>query len=239
MEVIGGVKKSSGGDGGKIIPDSVMDAVNRTSKNIEDVRAHFDEFLSVCDADVLAQLDPLERAQSLLLLAKVTTNLFALRLRCNGVNPDDHPVKSELERLSLYQEKVQRCIDLSKAPLRPSATINSQAATRFIEHSLPDLSRDQKQSLREIGRREGTASKSFERSMNKKRKYESPEKKSVQAAAQEFLQKAARELLGENKSGFKGPVHMEETNTDDEIDAMFGDDKGNDASEPIVIDDSD
>lgn len=77
MEVIGGVKKSSGGDGGKIIPDSVMDAVNRTSKNIEDVRAHFDEFLSVCDADVLAQLDPLERAQSLLLLAKVTTNLFA------------------------------------------------------------------------------------------------------------------------------------------------------------------
>jgi hypothetical protein len=28
-----------------------------------------------------------------------------------------------------------------QAPLRPSATLNYQAATRFIEHSLPDLTR--------------------------------------------------------------------------------------------------
>lgn len=26
-----------------------------------------------------------------------------------------------------------------EAPLRPSTTLNRQAATRFIEHSLPDL----------------------------------------------------------------------------------------------------
>lgn len=238
MEVIGKEKKNSSTGSATIIPESVMEAVKRTSNNIEDVRANFSEFLCLCDADVLAQLDPLERAQSLLLLAKVSTNLFALRLRCNGVNPDDHPVKSELERLNLYQEKVQRCIELNKAPLYPSATINSQAATRFIEHSLPNLSWEQKQSLRDISRREGSSSKYFERNMHKKRKHESPEKKSVQAATEEFLEKAAHELLGENKRGFKGPIQMEETNTDDEIDALFGDCK-NSSNEPIVIEDSD
>ncbi|KAA8525579.1 hypothetical protein F0562_007434 [Nyssa sinensis] len=131
-----------------------MEAVNRTSNNIEEFRTHFLEFLPLCDAEVIGELPPLQRAQSLLLLAKATTTLFTLRLRCNGGQPDDHPVKSELERLSLYQDKLERFIDLSKAPLRPSATLNYRAATRFIEHSLPNLTLEQKRSMRDISRRE-------------------------------------------------------------------------------------
>lgn len=92
--------------------------------------------------------------------------------------------------------------------------------------------------MRDISRGEGSSGNHFERNMHKKRKHESPEKKSFKAATEEFLEKAARELLGENKRGFKGPVQMEETNTDDEIDALFGDCKSN-SNEPIVIEDSD
>lgn len=99
-------------------------------------------------------------------------------------------------------------------------------------------SSEQKQSLRDISRGEGSSIKPFERNVHKKRKHESPEKKSVKAATEEFLEKAARELLGENKRGFKGPIQMEETNTDDEIDALFGDCKSN-SNDPIVIEDSD
>ncbi|KAL6541915.1 hypothetical protein OROGR_011401 [Orobanche gracilis] len=60
---------------------------------------------------------------------------FRLKLRCKDVDPDDHPVKKEFvslntpthiplwsERLSLYQEKLQQCMDMNKAPLRPSIT---------------------------------------------------------------------------------------------------------------------
>lgn len=62
---------------------------------------------------------------------------FTVRLRCTGVNPDDHRVKSEIvmsfgysflfvdendfslavfsqERLDVYKEKFQRCMDRSK-----------------------------------------------------------------------------------------------------------------------------
>ncbi|XP_059286198.1 uncharacterized protein LOC132039704 isoform X1 [Lycium ferocissimum] len=213
MEIV--TKKESGGSSScsKAIPDSVMEAVKRTSKNVDDLSNNLDEFLSLYGADVFPEMGPLQQAQSLLLLAKATTTLFALRLRCKGVNPDEHPVKLEFERLSLYQEKLQYLMDLNKAPLRPSAMINPQAATRFIEHSLPDLTPEQRRSMREISKGEGTRIKYVERIAHKKRKY--PEQQSVRTAAQEFLEKASRELLGENQSGFKGPLQLPEGDGED------------------------
>ncbi|KAL2517541.1 Sas10/Utp3/C1D family [Abeliophyllum distichum] len=198
----------------KVIPESVMEAVKRTSINIDEVKANLEEFLKYCDSETLSKLEPLERAQALFLIAKANTTLFTLRLRCKGVNPDNHPVRKEIERLSLYEEKLQKCMDLSKAPLRPSATINPMAAARFIEHSLPDLSSEQKKSMREISRGEGTRIKYVERSVQKKRKYQSSENQAVRAAAQEFLEKAASELLGDNKSGIKGPLQPEDSDDD-------------------------
>ncbi|KAI3468355.1 hypothetical protein Pfo_025018 [Paulownia fortunei] len=205
---------SGSGSSNKVIPEPVMEAVKRTSSNIDEVRANLEEFLSYCTNETLSRMEPLERAQALFLIAKATTTLFALRLRCKGVDPDDHPVKKELERLSLYQEKLKQCMDLSKAPLRPSAIINPQAAARFIEHSLPDLSSEQKQSMRKISRGEGPRIKYLDRSLQKKRKYQPSEKQSVRSAAQEFLEKAARELLGDNKNGVKGPLQPDDSDDD-------------------------
>ncbi|KAK6137126.1 hypothetical protein DH2020_029135 [Rehmannia glutinosa] len=204
----------SGSSSNKVIPESIVEAVKRTSSNIDEVKANLEEFLSYCTNETLSRMEPLERAQALLLIAKATTILFALRLRCKGVDPDDHPVKKEFERLSLYQEKLHQCMNLSKAPLRPSATINPQAAARFIEHSLPDLSSEQKQSMRKISQGEGPRIKYLDRSLQKKRKYQSAEKQSVRSAAQEFLEKAARELLGDNKNGVKGPLQLEDSDDD-------------------------
>ncbi|KAK4435753.1 Nuclear nucleic acid-binding protein C1D [Sesamum alatum] len=205
---------SGSGCSNKSIPESVMEAVRRTSGNMDEVKANLEEFLSYCNTETLSRMEPLERAQALFLIAKATTTLFALRLRCKGIDPDDHPVKKELERLDLYQEKLQRSMDLHKAPLQPSATINPQAAARFIEHSLPDLSSEQKKSMREISRGEGPRINYSDRSLQKKRKYQTPEKQSVRAAAQEFLEKAARELLGDSKNGVKGPLQPEDSDDD-------------------------
>ena len=66
----GGVRESS------VIPDSVMDSVNRTLANVEDVQTHLLNFLSLYDPHVLSQMPPLQRAQTLLTLAKATTTLF-------------------------------------------------------------------------------------------------------------------------------------------------------------------
>ncbi|KAK8351906.1 hypothetical protein V6Z12_A05G063600 [Gossypium hirsutum] len=201
--------------GSSAIPESVMNSVKTTLVNVENLRTHLLEFLSLSDPDVLAQMPPLQRAQAFFTLAKATTTLFALKLRCSGVHPDEHPIKSELERLSLYQEKLERFIDLSKAPFRPSTTLNSQAATRFIEHSLPDLTPVQRQSMRQISKGEGRTIKCSGSNVKKKRKYQSSEKQSVEDAAKEFLEKAARELFGDKKDGFKGPLQVDDTSDDD------------------------
>ncbi|KAL7203590.1 hypothetical protein ACSBR2_016792 [Camellia fascicularis] len=94
-----------GGSDNILVPESVIEVVKRISCNMEEFRTQFVDFLCLCDPQVLSEMLSLQRAQSLLLLAKATTTLFTLKLRCSGVCPDDHPVKSELERLRLYQEK--------------------------------------------------------------------------------------------------------------------------------------
>ncbi|KAG5233152.1 nuclear nucleic acid-binding protein [Salix suchowensis] len=38
----------------------------------------------------------------------------AMRLRTSGIHPEKHPIKTELERLSLYQDKLQQFVDISK-----------------------------------------------------------------------------------------------------------------------------
>lgn len=110
---------------GSVVPESAMESVGRTLANVKDMQTHLKDFLSLCDPQVIAQLPPLQRAQAHLTFAKATTTLFAcilffylfnlsqfyflgfglgfylnwcfaVNLRCKGVNPDDHPIKSEL-----------------------------------------------------------------------------------------------------------------------------------------------
>lgn len=60
--------------------------------------------------------------------------------------------------------------------------------------------------MREISRGERPRTNYMERTSQKKRKCQSSGPQSIQAAARDFLEKAAQELMGKNKSGFKGPL---------------------------------
>ncbi|BAT78073.1 hypothetical protein LR48_Vigan04g227000 [Vigna angularis] len=197
------------------VPEPVMDAANATLSNLQLLRTHFNDFLSLSDPQTLSQMPPLQRAHALFILAKITSTLLELNLRCSGVHPDDHPIKSELDRVNLYEDKLERMVDLSKAPLRPSTTLNYQAATRFIEHSLPDLTSEQRANMRNISRGERTKTNLPGRA-GQKRKYHSSEKQSVKAAAKDFLEKAARELLGDTSGGIKGPLQVDMSEDDDD-----------------------
>nr|ACN28375.1 unknown [Zea mays] len=99
------------------------------------------------------------------------------------------------------QEKLNQFENWDKAPLRPSTTLNTQAAARFIGHSLSHLTSDQKRSMHEISRGERRSW-----SGQKRKPEPSVEKKSVRAAAEEFLAKASQELIGHSDSRVKGPV---------------------------------
>ncbi|GJX58463.1 hypothetical protein Tco_0289853 [Tanacetum coccineum] len=70
--------------------------------------------------------------------------------------------------------------------------------------------------MREISRQEGV---NREGNVSKRRKYLSPSNKSVKTVAEEFLEKASRELLGDNKSSVKGPFKLQDSDEDDDMSA--------------------
>ncbi|KAG2582910.1 nuclear nucleic acid-binding protein C1D-like [Panicum virgatum] len=189
-------------DAASAVPPSVVSAAEDTLAAAESVGDHLSQLLAAAeDPDAVAELPPLLRARAFLAVAQAATSLLAVRLRCSGIDPDEHPIRKEFERLSLWQEKLDRFEDWDKAPLRPTTTLNTQAAARFIGHSLSHLTSDQKRSMQAIsrGERRGWS--------GQKRKPEPfPEKKSVRAAAEEFLAKAAQELIGNSDNRVKGPV---------------------------------
>ncbi|KAI5403872.1 hypothetical protein KIW84_051135 [Lathyrus oleraceus] len=170
------------------VPESVMDSVNTTLSNLHELRSHFEQFLPLMNPQILSQIPPLQRAHSLFLLSKITSTLLALKLRCTGVQPDNHSVKSEFDRLDIYQDKLERLLDLNK---------------------------EQRQKMRNLSRGEGQKRKHGERA-GQKRKYQSSERPSVQTAAKEFLEKATRELLGGNNGGIKGPLQIDNMSEDDD-----------------------
>ncbi|KAK3123141.1 hypothetical protein QOZ80_8AG0624670 [Eleusine coracana subsp. coracana] len=186
------------------VPPSVISAAEETLAAAESVGDNLSQLLAEAaeDTDAVAELPPLRRARAFLAMAHAATSLFAVRLRCSGIDPDEHPIRKEFERLSLWQEKLNRYEDWDKAPLRPTTTLNTQAAARFIGHSLSHLTSDQKRSMQAISR----GGKVFS---GQKRKPEPlPERKSVRAAAEEFLAKAAQELMGNSDSRVKGPLRL-------------------------------
>lgn len=72
--------------------------------------------------------------------------------------------------------------------------------------------------MRDISKGERLRNKNPESGGQKRRKYQSSDRQSVVSAAQEFLEKAARELLGDKKGGFKGPLQIDTSDDDLPVD---------------------
>ncbi|CAL5002934.1 unnamed protein product [Urochloa decumbens] len=133
-------------DAASAVPPSAVSAAEDMLAAAESVGDHLSQLLAAAgeDPDAVAELPPLLRARAFLAVAQAATSLFAVRLRCSGIDPDEHPIKKEFERLNLCQEKLNRFDDWEKAPLRPTTTLNTQAAARFIGHSLSHLTSEEK-----------------------------------------------------------------------------------------------
>uniref|UniRef100_A0A453QRD3 Nuclear nucleic acid-binding protein C1D n=1 Tax=Aegilops tauschii subsp. strangulata TaxID=200361 RepID=A0A453QRD3_AEGTS len=99
------------------VPPAVLCAAEEALAATESVGDHLAEMLAAAaeDPDAIAELPPLQRARAFLAVAHAATSLFsAVRLRCSGINPDEHPIRKEFERLSLWQEKLNRLNEWDK-----------------------------------------------------------------------------------------------------------------------------
>ncbi|KAG5266560.1 hypothetical protein AALO_G00233510 [Alosa alosa] len=77
------------------------------------------------------KLDPLEQAKLDLMSAYALNSLFWMYLVTQGINPKEHGIKQELERIRAHMNKVKDITDKKKA-----ARLDKGAAGRFVRNAL-------------------------------------------------------------------------------------------------------
>ncbi|KAG8510137.1 Nuclear nucleic acid-binding protein C1D [Galemys pyrenaicus] len=105
--------------------------------------------MSVSRNELLQKLDPLEQAKVDLVSAYTLNSMFwgmymtlelirkqdyfcvKIYLATQGVNPKEHPVKQELERIRVYMNRVKEITDKKKA-----GKLDKGAASRFVKNAL-------------------------------------------------------------------------------------------------------
>uniref|UniRef100_A0A7S1X4P4 Nuclear nucleic acid-binding protein C1D n=1 Tax=Tetraselmis chuii TaxID=63592 RepID=A0A7S1X4P4_9CHLO len=134
------------------IPEELQRQLSKFESTICNFENALKPFLGVTRKD-MDQLDSLEAVQVQLGLAQSVHALFKMYLLSVGINPADHPVNHEAERLAQYSKRVAAATAAKElAGSKRSLALNIGAANRFIEHAIPELSQEQKQKLREVGR---------------------------------------------------------------------------------------
>ncbi|PVD26175.1 hypothetical protein C0Q70_13844 [Pomacea canaliculata] len=146
---------------------------------IKERLASFDESLSNLDAllqpllatphsELVEKLQPLDSAKMDLVVAYSINSLFWMYLNLCGVNPKDHPVKQELERIRSYMNRVKEAQESLNAP-----KIDKAAAKRFIKSALWQKAKQQQEnsSQSEVQPSSSSESTDISNSGGRKRKH--------------------------------------------------------------------
>ncbi|XP_066172582.1 nuclear nucleic acid-binding protein C1D [Sylvia atricapilla] len=112
-------------------PTEIHDYLAAFEKSLGSVDEMLKTMMSVSRGELLQKLDPLEQAKLDLVSVYTLNSMFWVYLATQGINPKEHPVKQELERIRTYMNKVKEITDKKKA-----AKLDKGAAARFVKNAL-------------------------------------------------------------------------------------------------------
>ncbi|KAH0621849.1 hypothetical protein JD844_023517 [Phrynosoma platyrhinos] len=108
-------------------PTEIHDYLLAFEKSVSSVDDMLRTMMSVSRSELLQK-----SAESSLLYDHILKILhFAVYLATQGINPKEHPVKQELERIRTYMNRVKEITDKKKA-----AKLDKGAASRFVRNAL-------------------------------------------------------------------------------------------------------
>ncbi|NP_001026207.2 nuclear nucleic acid-binding protein C1D isoform X1 [Gallus gallus] len=121
-------------------PTEIHDYLTTFEKSLTSVDEMLKTMMSVSRSELLQKLEPLEQAKLDLVSAYTLNSMFWVYLATQGINPKEHPVKQELERIRTYMNKVKEIADKKKA-----SKLDKGAASRFVRNALwePNPENDQ------------------------------------------------------------------------------------------------
>ncbi|XP_064366221.1 nuclear nucleic acid-binding protein C1D isoform X1 [Dromaius novaehollandiae] len=112
-------------------PTEIHDYLAAFERSLVTVDEMLETMMSVSRSELLQKLEPLEQAKLDLVSAYALNSMFWVYLATQGINPKEHPVKQELERIRTYMNKVKEIADKKKA-----SKLDKGAASRFVRNAL-------------------------------------------------------------------------------------------------------
>ncbi|XP_034407548.1 nuclear nucleic acid-binding protein C1D [Cyclopterus lumpus] len=111
-------------------PEEIDEQLTGFGSSVSAVNTMLEKLMAMPRTDLL-KLDPLDQAKLDLMSAYTLNSLFWMYLVTQGVNPREHGIKQELERIRTYMNKVKEITDRKKA-----ARLDKGAAARFLKSAL-------------------------------------------------------------------------------------------------------
>ncbi|XP_041865471.1 nuclear nucleic acid-binding protein C1D [Melanotaenia boesemani] len=112
-------------------PHEIDEQLTSFNSSVNAVKTMLDKLMSMSRNDQLQKLDPLDQAKLDLMSAYTLNSLFWMYLVTQGINPREHGIKQELERIRTYMNRVKEITDKKKA-----ARLDKGAASRFVQSAL-------------------------------------------------------------------------------------------------------
>ncbi|NXR71907.1 C1D protein, partial [Pycnonotus jocosus] len=112
-------------------PTEIRDYLAAFEKSLGSVDEMLKTMMSASRTELLQKVNPLEQAKLDLVSVYTLNSMFWVYLATQGINPKEHPVKQELERIRTYMNKVKDITDKKKA-----SKLDKGAASRFVKNAL-------------------------------------------------------------------------------------------------------
>lgn len=126
-------RKMAGDSRTEDYPHEIDEQLTGFDSSVSSVNTVLEKLMSMPRNELLQKLDPLDQAKLDLMSAYTLNSLFWMYLVTQGLNPREHGIKQELERIRTYMNKVKEITDKKK-----SARLNKGAAARFVRNALYD-----------------------------------------------------------------------------------------------------
>ncbi|XP_061600745.1 nuclear nucleic acid-binding protein C1D [Cololabis saira] len=112
-------------------PQEIDEQLSSFSSSLGSVQSMVEKLVNMSRTDALQKLDPLDQAKLDLMSAYTLNSLFWMYLVTQGINPREHGIKQELERIRTHMNRVKEISDKKKA-----ARLDKGAAARFVRNAL-------------------------------------------------------------------------------------------------------
>ncbi|XP_053394272.1 nuclear nucleic acid-binding protein C1D-like [Mercenaria mercenaria] len=156
------------------IPHELRGKLAAFDSALNNVENEFEPLLKVSQIELNGRLSTIDKAKLDLVAAYSINSLFWMYLNVCGVNPKDHGIKQELDRIRSYMNRVKEIQDKEKAP-----KLDVSASKRFVKSALWQAA--QKQSKQSGSSKDTNAEEKYLIRKGKRRSDQKPPKELTEA----------------------------------------------------------